>query len=70
MLSAAHAGIWQGVVHSPAACVFTFVLVVIFPVLAYLVYFRLNSKLGLNPGIILPRGRLLRGAFRLFAGMA
>jgi membrane protease YdiL (CAAX protease family) len=59
MLSAAHAGIWQGVVHSPAAWVFTFVLVVIFPVLDYLVYFRLNSKLGLYAWNILAEWSLV-----------
>jgi len=59
MLSVARAGVWQGVVHSPAAWVFTFVLVVIFPVLDYLIYFRLNSKLGLYAWNILAEWSLV-----------
>jgi len=59
MLSVARAGVWQGVVHSPTAWVFTFVLVVIFPVLDSLLYFRLNSKLGLYAWNILAEWSLV-----------
>ncbi|MGA7078340.1 MAG: type II CAAX endopeptidase family protein [Terriglobales bacterium] len=59
MLSVANVGIWQGVVHDPTAWVFTFVLVVIFPTLDYLIYFRLNSKLGLYAWNILAEWSLV-----------
>ena len=59
MLTIARAGIWQGVVHSPTAWVFTFVLVVVFPVVDYLLYFRLNSKLGLYAWNILAEWSLV-----------
>lgn len=59
MLTAAHAGVWQAVVHSPTAWVFTFVLAVIFPTLDTLIYFRLNSKLGLYAWNILAEWSLV-----------
>ncbi|MGD0215115.1 MAG: CPBP family intramembrane glutamic endopeptidase [Terriglobales bacterium] len=59
MLTAARAGVWQGVVHSPTAWVFTFVLAVIFPTLDTLLYFRLNSKLGLYAWNILAEWSLV-----------
>ncbi len=61
MLSMAHAEAWQGVVHSPAAWVFTFVLVVVFPVVDYLVYFRLGSKVKLYTWNILAEWSLVVG---------
>ena len=61
MLSMAHAGAWQGVVHSPTAWVFTFALVVVFPVVDYLVYFRLNSRLKLYAWNILAEWSLVVG---------
>jgi membrane protease YdiL (CAAX protease family) len=57
MLSAGQ--VWQGVVHSPTAWVFTFVLAVIFPTLDSLLYFRLNSKLGLYAWNILAEWSLV-----------
>jgi uncharacterized protein len=59
MLSTAHAAIWQSVAHSPTAWVFTFVLAVIFPTLDSLLYFRLNSKLGLYAWNILAEWSLV-----------
>jgi uncharacterized protein len=59
MLSAAHAQVWQDVAHTPTAWVFTFVLAVIFPVLDSLLYFRLNSKLGLYAWNILAEWSLV-----------
>ncbi len=59
MLSVARVGIWQGVVHSPTAWLFTFVLVIVFPILDSLLYFRLNSKLGLYAWNILAEWSLV-----------
>ncbi|MGA7647766.1 MAG: hypothetical protein WBW01_14745, partial [Terriglobales bacterium] len=59
MLRFANVGIWQGVVHDPTAWVFTFVLAVIFPILDYLIYFRLNSKLRLYAWNILAEWSLV-----------
>jgi hypothetical protein len=61
MLSVTRAGVWQGVVHSPTAWVFTFVLVVIFSVVDYLLYFRLKSTLGLYAWNILAEWALVAG---------
>jgi CAAX protease family protein len=45
MLSLAHQAPWHNSLHHPAAWLFTFVLVLLFPILDYLLYFRLKSTL-------------------------
>jgi uncharacterized protein len=59
MLSTAYAEVWHAAVHGPTTWVFTFVLVVIFPILDSLLYFRLNSKLGLYAWNILAEWSLV-----------
>src|SRR5579863_2593934 len=57
----ARLGAWQGVVHNPAAWVFAAVLVVVFPIVDYLFYIRLQSKLGLYAWNILAEWSLVAG---------
>jgi len=65
MLSMARAGAWQGVIHSPAAWTFTFVLVIVFPIVDYLLYFRLKSTVGLYVWNILAEWSLVAGCVRV-----
>jgi uncharacterized protein len=61
MLNIARAGTWQGVLHSPAAWVFVLVLVVVFPIVDYVLYFRLKSTLELYTWNILAEWSLVAG---------
>lgn len=45
MLGVVHLEAWQGVLHSPTAWAFTFLLAVVFPLVDYLAYHRLKSRL-------------------------
>jgi membrane protease YdiL (CAAX protease family) len=65
MLSMAHAGAWQGVIHSPAAWIFTSVLVIVFPIVDYLLYFHLKSTVGLYVWNILAEWSLVAGCVRV-----
>ena len=61
MLNIAYGGAWQGVVQSPAAWVFTSVLVVVVPIVDYLLYFRLKSALELYAWNICAEWSLVAG---------
>ena len=61
MLSIARTAASQGLVQNPAAWVFTFVLVVVFPITDYLLYFRLKSTLGLYVWNLLAEWSLVAG---------
>jgi uncharacterized protein len=65
MLSIAHAGAWQGVIRSPAAWIFTSVLVIAFPIVDYLLYFYLKSTVGLYVWNILAEWSLVAGCVRV-----
>ena len=45
MLGVAHTEVWQNTLHSSTIWIFTFVLVVLFPLLDYILYARLKSTL-------------------------
>ncbi len=65
MLSMAHPGVWQGVIHSPAAWIFTSVLVIVFPIVDYLLYFHLKSTVGLYVWNILAEWSLVAGCVQV-----
>jgi membrane protease YdiL (CAAX protease family) len=65
MLGMAHAGAWQGVIHSPASWIFTSVLVIVFPIVDYLLYLHLKSTVGLYVWNILAEWSLVAGCVRV-----